>query len=308
MSQQQVSFKYMVCSDQDKSWGITVDNVGEYYIEPDYSFYPPPSAGHPADYYFNTRNGRILDNYQLIYISKGRGWYHESPEKRVEIKGGTMLIIPPYTWHSYYPDKKSGWQEYWIGFRGAHIDSRYNNGFFVRNKVIHPIGFREHIIDRYKEALEIAFKEKTGCQQVLASIANSILAYVIYYDSNDYSSNDAVAEKIDQARSIMRENMLTDITPEQVADKINMSYSWFRKTFKEYTNVSPAHYITQLKLQKAKLMLLNSPLSIKEIAFYLKYEDAAYFQRSSGNTSDALRPNTGSRAATCRPAPSNSGG
>ena len=31
----------MVCSDQDKSWGITVDNVGEYYIEPDYSFYPP---------------------------------------------------------------------------------------------------------------------------------------------------------------------------------------------------------------------------------------------------------------------------
>ena len=42
MSQQQASFKYMVCSDQDKSWGITVDNVGEDYIEPDYSFYPPP--------------------------------------------------------------------------------------------------------------------------------------------------------------------------------------------------------------------------------------------------------------------------
>ena len=32
----------MVCSDQDKSWGITVDNVGEYYIYPDYIFYPPP--------------------------------------------------------------------------------------------------------------------------------------------------------------------------------------------------------------------------------------------------------------------------
>ena len=42
MSQQQASFKYMVCSDQDKSWGITVDNGGEFYIEPDYSFCPPP--------------------------------------------------------------------------------------------------------------------------------------------------------------------------------------------------------------------------------------------------------------------------
>ncbi len=48
MSQQQVSFKYMVCSDQDKSWGITVDNVGEYYIEPDYSFYPPPFGRAPC--------------------------------------------------------------------------------------------------------------------------------------------------------------------------------------------------------------------------------------------------------------------
>lgn len=45
MSQQQVSFKYMVCSDQDKSWGITVDNVGEYYVEPYYSFYPPLRQG-----------------------------------------------------------------------------------------------------------------------------------------------------------------------------------------------------------------------------------------------------------------------
>ena len=111
----------------------------------------------------------------------------------------------------------------------------------------------------------------------MASIANSILAYVIYYDSNDCSASNSGAEKIDRARSIMRENMLENITPEEVAERINMSYSWFRKTFKEYTNVSPAHYITQLKLQKAKLMLLNSQMSIKEIAFCLKYEDAAYF-------------------------------
>ena len=86
-----------------------------------------------------------------------------------------------------------------------------------------------------------------------------------------------VDQKIEQAKIIMNENVFKDVDPEELAMKLNISYSWFRKTFKEYTNVSPAHYITQLKLQKAKLMLLNSPLSIKEIAFYLKYEDAAYF-------------------------------
>ena len=273
----QTSFKYLVCSGPDRLWGITVDTVGEYSVEPGYTVYPSPSAGHPDDYYFNVDRGRILDNYQLIYITQGRGWYKDTPGgEALGVRAGTMLIIPPYTWHSYCPDHRTGWHEYWIGFRGEHVDDRYNNGFFSRGRIIHPIGLREHIIDQYREALDIALREKTGSQQVLASIANIILSYVIYYDLND-TGRDIVAEKMDRARSIMRENMLAGITPEEVAGRINMSYSWFRKTFKEYTNVSPAHYIMQLRLRKAKLMLLNSSLSVKEIAYELRYEDSAYF-------------------------------
>lgn len=270
------SFKYLISGEYDDLWGITVDNVGESSISPGYEHYPP-LIGHPQTYYFNIEKGRVLDNYQLIYISQGRGWYCESPEKRIEIPSGSLLIIPQYTWHSYYPDKKTGWQEYWIGLSGEHIDSRYKNGFFSQNKIIHKIGYREHFVALYKEAIDIAFKQKAGFQQVLASIANSILAYAIYYDRNGYYSKSLIAEKMDQARSIMRENMLSNISAEEIAERINMSYSWFRKTFKEYTNVSPAHYITQLKLQTAKSLLINSTMSVKEIAFHLNYEDAAYF-------------------------------
>lgn len=273
----QTSFKYLINSELDELWGITVNNVGEYLIPPDYDVYPPV-VGHPEEYYFSVRNGRILDNYQLIYISGGgRGWYHETPEKRVEIKGGSMLIIPPYTWHSYYPDKKAGWHEYWIGLRGEHIDSRFRNGFFNRDKIIHRIGSREHIIALYQEAISIALKEEAGYQQILAAIANSIAAYTMYYERNTCYSNNSVTEKIDLARSIMRENILTGITPQEIAEKIHTSYSWFRKTFKEYTNVSPAHYLTQLKLQRAKSLLLNTSMDIKEIAFQLNFQDATYF-------------------------------
>ena len=74
----QTSFKYLVCSGPDRLWGITVDTVGEYSVEPGYTVYPPPSAGHPDDYYFNVDRGRILDNYQLIYITQGRGWYKDT--------------------------------------------------------------------------------------------------------------------------------------------------------------------------------------------------------------------------------------
>lgn len=272
---EQPDFKYLIYGEQDELWGITVDNVGEYFVAPRYAVYPP-RVGHPNEYDFDVSHGRVLDNYQLIYISRGRGWYHSANQK-IEVRSGSMLIIPPYTWHSYYPDQKTGWQEHWIGMRGKHIDERYRNGFFSQDKVIHYIGFREYIIDQYKEAIELAIKEKPGYQQLLAAIANNILASVIYYDRNGSYSNDLMADKINLARSIMRENVLNEINLEEVAEKINMSYSWFRKTFKEYTNLSPAHYMVQLKLQKAKSMLLNSTMSVKEISFLLNYEDAAYF-------------------------------
>ena len=75
----------------------------------------------------------------------------------------------------------------------------------------------------------------------------------------------------------MRGHIYTECSGREIARQVNMSYSWFRKKFKEYTNTSPGYYLQDLKLQEAKKMLLSTSKSIKEIAFALKYRDAAYF-------------------------------
>ncbi len=56
-----------------------------------------------------------------------------------------------------------------------------------------------------------------------------------------------------------------------------MSYSWFRKMFKQYTGLSPAQYQLWVKLQKAKALLIGSSKNIKEIAFLLEFESSNYF-------------------------------
>lgn len=272
----QERFKYLVSSERDLLWGLVVDNVGQAEIGNGYKVYPP-KEGHPTDYYFTPSNGRILDNYQLVYISSGKGIYFTSPNESIQITTGDMLIIPPYTWHSYYPDKKTGWHEYWIGMHGPHLDTRFKNGFFGTSKLVYKVGVREDIIQLFNQAIDFAFSEKNTYQQTLAGMGNLILGMAIYYDCNQNFMNDIVAQQIDQARSIMRENFLLGITSKEVAQQINMGYSWFRKLFKEYTNVSPARFILELKLQKAKSFLLNTSLSVKEISYMIGYEDATYF-------------------------------
>ena len=77
----------------------------------------------------------------------------------------------------------------------------------------------------------------------------------------------------------MHENVYKDIDPEELAMKLGISYSWFRKLFKEYTGLSPAHYIQELKIQQAKDLLATTQRSTKEIAYYLTFDDIPYFTK-----------------------------
>lgn len=270
-------YKYLVSSKRDEDWGITVNTVGCQIVEKNYQTYPP-HTGHPKQFFFSPVKGRRLESYQLLYIVQGGGSIFVSSGKSLEIKEGDMIIIRPGMWHSYMPDKKTGWKEYWIGFEGANMDSRFKNNFFSNDKFIYRIGVQDSIVSLYERAINVANEEKAACQQYLAGIANLILGMTTYYDQNRCFDT-ATEELIDKAKVIIRNSLVKNITPEEVAERINMSYSWFRKQFKEYTGVSPAHYIQDLKIQEAKHMLVNTNESIKSISFCLGFEDIAYFNR-----------------------------
>ena len=75
----------------------------------------------------------------------------------------------------------------------------------------------------------------------------------------------------------MNENIHRQIDIQGIATNLGTSYSWFRKEFKEYTGFSPAQYFQELKLRKAKELLSETDLSIKEIAYKLNFSSYEYF-------------------------------
>lgn len=268
--------KYLVSSGKDQMWGITVDTVGSQTVPPGYEVYPP-RVGHPSGFYFDVGKGRILESYQLLYITSGRGVFYGRSHERTEIGPGDMILLRPNRWHSYMPDRKTGWHEYWIGFRGPNVDARFRNDFFDDSREIFRVGVREEITALYDKAREVAEEECSSYQQYLAGIANLLLGMAMYYHANHQFVSQEVVGQIDRARRIMREEFAAGISPEEVASRVNMSYSWFRKVFRDYTNLSPARYMQQLRLQEACRLLSGTSLSVKEIAFRLNCGDASYF-------------------------------
>jgi transcriptional regulator GlxA family with amidase domain len=56
-----------------------------------------------------------------------------------------------------------------------------------------------------------------------------------------------------------------------------MGYSKFRKVFKQVTGLSPNQYYLNLRLNKAKALLVNTDLSIVEISNLTGFENLFYF-------------------------------
>ena len=187
-----------------------------------------------------------------------------------------MFLLFPGEWHNYKPDEL-GWDEYWIGFNGINIDSRVKNGFFSKEKPVFKVGINDEIVQLYQQAIQIATEQKSGFQQMLAGIVNHLLGLAYSFDKNQFFEESQIITMINKAKVIMIENLFHNIKPETIATNLNISYSKFRKTFKEYTGLAPSQYMQELKMQKAKELLTNTNKAIKEIAYETGFENQEYF-------------------------------
>lgn len=285
------SVNYPITSEEDELWGLTITTVGHQNID-EKEHYPPDK--HPKGYYFNVGKGRILNEYQLLYITNGNGVFtYGNSKQSYFITEGKMFFLMPGVWHTYKPLENTGWNEYWIGFKGNTIEKIVNEGFFLNKPPVFNIGMNEEIIDLYYKAIEIANEERAGFQQALCGIVMNILGLMYYRDKTRDFEDQELINKINKAKVIMREDVYKNVTAEEIAKSLGISYSGFRRAFKELTGTSPCKYMLELKLNEAKLLLYSTNSPIKEISYNLNFENPDYFpiffKKRTGKTPSEYR-------------------
>jgi AraC-like DNA-binding protein len=268
--------KYLVANERDMRWGLIVETVGYEEIAPNENY---PTTGHADGYYFNVDKGRILNEYQMLYTIEGQGYFmSDHLNQLVTLREGDIHLLFPGEWHSYYPDKDTGWKSYWIGFKGQNMDVRLKEGFLSPERPIYHVGYSEELVQLYRSAYNAAIEEAAYSQQLLAGIVNHMIGLMYSLERNIIlNKNQSHVDMIKRAQLRIREDVEKSLTIQQLAEEFGISYSTFRKLFKEYTGISPALYQQDLKLQRAKELLTSTDLSVKEIAYRLNFETPDYF-------------------------------
>ena len=268
-------FKYLTAGEEDRNWGFYLNVAGSFLAKPGQA-YPP--IKHPTGYHFNWDNGRVLQEFQMNYITEGAGVL-ETRSGKYPIKTGSLFIIAPGIWHRYKPYEKSGWKEHYIGFNGEMAAQFLEHPLFSKNQPVLNVGVREELIDTYYKIFDLINEEQPGFQQIASGMVVKLLGYLISFEKQKEFTGKKIAMIIEEARFKIRQHVEQQFDMEKMAQEYNIGYSYFRKMFKSYTGVSPHKYHLELKIMRAKELLLATDKSVKEISYDLGFQTIHYFSR-----------------------------
>ena len=91
--------------------------------------------------------------------------------------------------------------------------------------------------------------------------------------------NNAEPVFIVKAKNYIALNYSEPLSLEQVAKAVNASTFYFCKMFKRVTGLNFTAYVSRVRIERAKSLLLNPNLRISEIAFEVGFESLTHFNR-----------------------------
>ena len=267
--------RYIPASEEAKRWGISVSDLGYTQI-PAGSTYPP--GEHPKSYQFNAKTGRVLAEYQIVYITRGRGnfWSEASGDK--PIKAGSVFLLFPGIRHRYHPHPQTGWDEHWIGFSGDYGD-RLMNEFFDPKQAVIQIGMHPDLSGLFADICDLTRHEGFGFRQIIMAKTVEILTRIQALGRGETVRSPRNERLLRETCCLLNDEPAKKFDFNTYAAHNGISYSSFRRLFKEHTGLSPNQYLLEIRMRKARSLLTNTTLSVQRIAEETGFDSSFYFSR-----------------------------
>lgn len=235
------------------------------------------------------------------YVEKHNFWeicYVEDGEimlslenNRMKLLNHSITFIPPDATHSYYSKKGNKSRVFVICFECLSVLMKSLGGTsFVLNDRLQSC--MEEIIYEYKntfymnenELIEVLPTPNFGGQQAIILQMEYLFINLIRKLSTDnnpeiifFNEESFYAELVDVIIGFLNENISEKLSLDEICNKVKYSKSFVCKTFKEHTGETLFSYFNRIKIEKAKILLKESNLTLSGISNELGFSEAKYF-------------------------------
>jgi AraC-like DNA-binding protein/ligand-binding sensor protein len=140
---------------------------------------------------------------------------------------------------------------------GAKVDLRRLEEAYFHTKVLAP------------KSYESVLRLLTIFGQHLGLVANQLAL----------RTTNAEPPTVAKARQFIGEHHEDDLALADVARVVNMSTFYFCKTFKKATGMTFTDYLSRVRIEKARELLLNPNARVSEVAFAVGFQSLTHFNR-----------------------------
>lgn len=240
----------------ERSLGLWVDRIGRSAAEP----------GAPA-----AAPLRVLGLYAAVAAERGRGTFETLTAGTYTVAAGDVWLLRPGEPSRYYAD--GTWDTRWIVWAGE--DNTGLEGVGVLSP--HHLVFRQ-ALPIVQHAWERLHELMTRQDRVAILARKIVLLELLHGLCLQSQAAQPRASRVQPALDWLNTPEGPTQSVEELARRVHMSPSQFRRLFRQQTGTAPKAFQNALRLTLAKEKLAAG-WSIKETAFALGFTDEFHFMR-----------------------------
>ena len=269
-------FRYLPPNHSDDAWGLQLTGAGYQPVGPGGD--PIPRRRHPPGHVYRWADGRVLDEYGLVYVSHGRGEFDSAATGPAELAVGDVALLFPGVRHRYRPHPVTGWGIYWLHFRGQTADRLRADGRFAPERALVQTGVDETMLVCIRSLLDVLRSDMLAARRIASAKTLELLARLEAAALMQQGAS-PVEELVRQACLLLEESPGTGAVVEGLIGQLSVGRAQFFRIFKQQTGMSPYRYRLAITIRRAAEMLRESSLSIKQIAAVLGFKNPYHFSK-----------------------------
>ncbi len=214
---------------------------------------------------------------ELVYVTTGTLLVNSNGNS-YEISNGEAIFTPPYTLHTY----SSLEEGYSINVTIPLELIPFFNTYTKNKQFIHP-----HFVDKDQSLLSnlqlllLEIKKEKSSHLILKGYAYTILGILLeQLETQDYANRQLPTFNQDVLNYLQENFMLGELNSTIAAKKFGYSESRFSHLFTKSIGYSFNYYLGMLRVQHAATLLINSELSLVDIALTSGFETMRTFYRT----------------------------
>jgi AraC family transcriptional regulator, arabinose operon regulatory protein len=232
--------------------------------------YYPEAAGHDVS------RVKGSPEYILFYCIGGKGWCRFG-NRTYNVEKDHFFLLPAKQAHAYGSELNDPWSIYWFMFKITDNDDEVLKNiqqFIKPTAVMNPMSTQVSV-DKIEGLLLDGHKSHILTQ---ANLHFSLLLMSLLHARRSLQEGNEMSP-VERSIQYMKKHLQDKITVQEIADEIEYSPSRYYTLFKAETGQSPMEFFSQIKMNYACQLLINTDKQVREIAHELGFEDPYHFSR-----------------------------